>query len=90
MKKAKLDYTKQGYSYIKCTKEDCLGWGGFAICDDCNKEMEEEIYLIFISGRALCKDCFEEWKKYSKRYKEDLDLQKERHLEWYRLHGFEV
>lgn len=76
MKVAKLNYTKQGYSYVKCTKEDCLNWGGMAICDNCSELMEDEIYLIFILGRALCKKCFDEWLEHSKTYEEDLKLRK--------------
>ena len=90
MKKAKLNYTKQGYSYIKCTKEDCFNWGGAAICDNCDELMEEEIYLIFILGRALCKNCFEEWAENATRYEEDLQLQNQNHLRWYKAHGFDV
>ena len=89
MKKIKLKYTKSGYSYIKVNKEDCFNWGGISICDDCNEFMNES-YLIFILGRALCKKCFEDWTKKSKRYEEDLRFQNERHLAWYKAHGFEV
>lgn len=90
MKKVKLEYTKQGYSYIKCTADDCFKWGGMAICDNCNEAMKEEIYLIFILGRALCKSCFKEWENETKRYIEDIKLQKERHIEWYRAYGFNI
>lgn len=88
MKKVKIEYTKQGYSYIRCTKEDCFNWGGASICDDCNEPMEE-IYLIFVLGEALCKKCFEKWKKQSKKYEEDLKLQEQNHIAWYKAHGFE-
>lgn len=90
MKKAKLNYTKNGYSYIICTPEDCYNWGGAAVCDNCNKLMQKEIYLIFILGRATCKECFEEWQKESKRYEEDLYLQKQNHIAWYKAHGFDI
>ena len=90
MKKAKLNYTKNGYSYIICSKQDCYDWGGLAICDDCNEIMQEKVYLIFILGRAMCKKCFEEWTERSHKYEEDLQLQKERHLRWYKAYGFEV
>ena len=90
MKKVKLNYTKQGYSYIKCIKEDCFNWGGMAICDDCNNAILDEVYLVFVLGRAFCKNCFEEWQKESKRYEEDLYLQKQNHIAWYKAHGFDV
>lgn len=90
MKKVKLNYTDKGYSYIKCTKEDCFNWGGLAICDDCNEPIMEDVYLVFVLGRAYCKKCFEAWVQYSKRYEEDLYLQKQSHIAWYKAHGFEI
>lgn len=90
MKEAKLNYTPQGYSYIKCTPEDCYNWGGKCICDDCNEKMNEEVYLIFILGRAYCKKCFDEWVNRSKKYSEDLKLQEERQVEFYNAYGFDV
>lgn len=90
MKKAKLNYTNKGYSYIKCTKEDCFNWGGAAICDNCGEFIEDEVYLIFVLGQAFCKKCFDDWIKHSRRYEEDLQLQKENHLRWYKAHGFDV
>jgi len=89
MKKVKLNYTKQGYSYIKATKENCYNWGGMAVCDSCNEEMED-MYLIFILGQALCEKCFKEWIEHSQRYEEDLYLQRQNQVNWYRRYGFEV
>ncbi len=90
MKKVKLNYTKQGYSYVKCKREDCLEWGGFAICDDCNEDMTDDVYLIFILNRAFCTKCFAEWQNRSTRYSEDLQLQKESQKRWYKNYGFDV
>lgn len=90
LKRVDLNYTDKGYSYIKCTKEDCYKWGGAAICDNCADFMEKDIYLIFVLGRALCKKCFDEWLKSAKKYEEDLILQKENHLNWYKFHVFKV
>ncbi len=90
MKKAELNYTKQGYSYIKCTAEDCYNWGGACICDDCNIKMNDDIYLIFILGRALCKKCFDEWSRRGKKYAEDIKLQNEKHIGFYNAYGFDV
>ena len=89
-KKAILNYTKEGYSYIKCTKNDCFEWGGAAICDSCGEQMQNDVYLIFILGQAFCPDCFMEWKERSHRYEEDIKLQNARHLYWYNAHGFEI
>ena len=51
--KKEIKYTNTGYSYIECTKEECYRWGGACICDDCNKDIGNSIYLVFILGRAL-------------------------------------
>lgn len=90
MKKVELKYIDKGYSYIECTKEDCYKWGGLGICNGCDKRMEDKVYLIFILHRAYCKKCFEDWQKYSRRYEEDIQLQKESHIDWYNAYGFEV
>lgn len=84
----KLEYTNKGYSYIKCTKEDCFSWGGMAICDSCGEFMNQDVYLIFILGQAFCPKCFKEWLEHSKRYEEDLYLQKQNQERWYQAHGF--
>lgn len=89
MKKVGLFYTDKGYSYVKCTKEDCLNWGGLAICDNCNKNFEEG-YLVYVLNSALCPECFEDWIKRSVQYEEDLRLQKRNHINYYKSHGFEV
>lgn len=88
--KKEIKYTNTGYSYIECTKEECYNWGGACICDDCNKDIENSIYLVFILGRALCKKCFDEWAKDSRRYTEDLQFQKQRHIAYYKAHGLDV
>lgn len=90
MKKAELKYTPQGYSYIKCTPDDCYNWGGKCVCDDCNKKMEGNIYLIFILGRAFCQECFDDWVKNAPKYTADLKLQEKRHVEFYNAYGFDV
>lgn len=90
MKLKKMKYTDQGYSYIECTREECFSWGGAAICDYCNKNMFEKVYLIYILGQAYCPKCFKQWLKRSKRYEEDLQLQNQNHERWYAMHGFKT
>lgn len=89
MKNKKIEYTNRGYSYIKCTKEDCLNWGGMAICDSCANFMEDT-YLIFVLHQAFCPKCFKEWEKRSIRYEDDIRLQKEYQERWYKAHGFKT
>lgn len=88
MKTKQLHYTKQGYSYLKCTKKDCFEWGGAAICDYCGESMTADVYLIYILGRAYCPKCFEEWTQRAKKYEEDLYLQEQNHERWYKAYGF--
>lgn len=90
MKSRELLYTKQGYSYIKCTEQDCYEWGGAAICDDCGKHMAGDVYLIYILARAYCPECFEDWIRHSKRYESDLKLQEQNHKRWYKAYGFKT
>lgn len=90
MKTKQLQYTNKGYSYIKCTKEECFAWGGMAICDSCGKSMNKEIYLIYVLGQAFCSECFNDWTNRSKRYEEDLYLQKQNQERWYQAHGFKA
>lgn len=88
MKLKKLNYTRQGYSYLNCTPKDCYEWGGAAICDSCGKNMTENVYLIYILGQAFCPDCFEDWANNATRYTEDLKLQEQNQERWYKYHGF--
>lgn len=90
MEKKKINYTKSGYSYVRCNENDCYNWGGTSICDFCNKKMHDTVYLIFILGMAYCPECFNNWQKRSHRYEDDIKLQNENHIRWYKNHKLEV
>lgn len=90
LKRVKINYVNQGYSYVKCTKNDCFDWGGMAICDYCGEHMQGNIYLIFILGSAYCEKCFKDWINRVKKYDDDFKLQNQRHIAWYKMHGFEI
>lgn len=86
-----LFYTPQGYSYIKCTPQECFNWGGSCICDMCDTYMApDNIYLIFVLHSAICQDCFDEWIKRTKRYDDDIELQTKNDILFYRSYGFNV
>lgn len=53
MKRKKLNYTKDGYSYLECTENDCYNWGGASICDFCGEKIHDTVYLIFILGMDI-------------------------------------
>lgn len=63
---------------------------GAAICDYCGKKMHNTVYLIYILGMAYCPQCFNEWQKNSHRYEDDIKLQNENHINWYKNHKFDV
>lgn len=73
---------------IRCTVQDCVNWGGYGVCDTCNKSrlldtgdedaLRDHMYLCpELGSRALCEQCFEEHKKQVKWYKEDRDFVEE-------------
>lgn len=57
---------------IKVTVEECFNWGGLAVCDLCNEDSHEYMYLCpELGSNALCEKCFEEHKGRVKFYQED-------------------
>ena len=52
--------------------------------------MHNTVYLIYILGMAYCPQCFNEWQKNSHRYEDDIKLQNENHINWYKNHKFDV
>lgn len=83
--KSRIKTTPQGYMYVEVTKEDCLNWGGFAMCDLCG-EMFEKSYLVFVLNGAICEKCFNEWVQRAKRYEDDLRLQEECYEDWFKFY----
>lgn len=87
---SRIKYTEQGFSYVDVTVEECLGWGGYCICNGCNN-ISSELKLVYVLTDTYCPTCFNEWVERSKKYsKEDIEydlaLQKERDKEWYGYH----
>lgn len=87
----KIKYTPQGFSYIDVTLDECLNWGGFGICNGCNK-IYENLKLIYVLQDTYCKNCFNNWLERTKKYpkediEEDLIIQNQFHLTWYKAHG---
>ena len=58
---------------IRCTIADCIAWGGFGVCDDCNK-VNEILYYIPEINDVYCEKCFEKYKNRSKWYVADTDI----------------
>ena len=85
MVESRIEYTNQGYSYIKVEHDECLEWGGLGICDSCLKPLHPG-YLVFILNSCMCEDCFNEWKARAKKYEDDIALQEANHLNYYKAH----
>lgn len=84
-----IKYTRQGFSYIDVDLIDVLSWGGYGICNGCNRGPLKDMKLVFVLGDTYCEECFNEWleraKKYSKEDIEaDLKYQKAHHMDWYK------
>ena len=88
----KIKYTPQGFSYINVDLFQVVKWGGYGICDFCGKGPFHEMKLIYILHDTYCENCFNKWlescKTYSKEdIEEDLKIQNDFDIEWYRAHG---
>lgn len=60
---------------IRVTLDECYDWGGFGICDLCNDEAKEYMYLCpELGSKALCQKCFDEHKTRVKLYKSDIEF----------------
>lgn len=76
-------------SYVEVNTLEILLWGGYGICDLCNREIHYRGYLIYLLNNCICEKCF---KEIESRYKNrnvdehDLKLQKENQISFYKYH----
>ena len=82
--------TRRGFTYLRVTDKDCISWGGYAVCDDCNINFKEG-YLVFVLNSCICKECFDEWEQRtlstsSEDVAYDLDYQSKYQDDWYDYH----
>lgn len=83
--KNRIEYTQEGYSYIKVSRQECFDWGGYAVCDHCGEDFLEG-RLVFVLASCVCPQCFKEFDDRHTKYEEDLKLQEESHEPWYSYH----
>ena len=58
---------------IKVSIQDCYNWGGFGVCDYCNEEASDCLYLCpELGSYAYCEKCFMEHQGRVKLYQEDI------------------
>lgn len=57
MREFKVEETSGGFKYLAVTREDCLKWGGFGVCDLCN-DVFAIGYLVPVLNNCVCGKCF--------------------------------
>ena len=85
-----MQTTSRGFTYLPVSSDDCLSWGGFAVCDYCNASFEQG-YLVFILNSCICPECMADWLTRQQSYtdddvKQDLAFQEANQDEWYAYH----
>ena len=90
-----VKYTPQGFSYVDVGIFEVINWGGAGICNYCGIGPFSDLKLVWVLGDTYCTQCFNEWleraKNYSKKdIEEDLELQKDNDIRWYKAHLGEV
>lgn len=79
-----LQKTPRGFTYLPVTRQDCLSWGVFGVCDFCNQNMQHG-YLVHVLNSCICSRC--EWIERSSHYpQEDVDYDLQYQTEWYKWH----
>ncbi len=84
----KVNYTKQGFSYVDVNFFEIVRWGGFGICNGCGKGPFIKMKLIYLLHDTYCDKCFKEsligWEQFSPEdIAYDLKIQSENHIKWY-------
>lgn len=64
----KIDCDK--FLVIEVSGNECLSFGGMAICDFCNNTAAKGYYIAVINS-WYCPECFEAWKKRAHWYQQD-------------------
>ena len=84
-----VKYTPQGFSYIDVGIFEVINWGGMGICNSCGKGPFRNLKLVWVLTDTYCEQCFNEWLERTKNFpkheiEEDLALQKDRDIKWYK------
>ena len=45
-------------SYIEVNMYEIYDWGGICKCDNCNRDIVDKGYLIFLLNSCICEECF--------------------------------
>lgn len=73
---------------IEVSREECIMWGGAAICDSCNATSGIGYYIAVLNS-WFCPKCYEEWKKDAKWYSSDFQIEKRNYQVYAKMLGVE-
>ena len=79
---AKIEKTEKGFVIIKTTVTESYDWGGYGICDNCNKVTFDGV-LIPVLNMWFCEKCYKNWYEHAEYYPEDKEFE-EKKLKYYK------
>lgn len=62
--------TEKGFKVIKCSIVEIMKLGGIGICDMCDTAPLDG-YYIAVLNQWVCEDCYNDWLRRARPYKED-------------------
>lgn len=72
---AKIVENKKGFKVIEVSMTECTIWGGYGICDICNKAIGERGYYFAVLNWVMCEKCYNEWLERAENYPEDRQIE---------------
>ncbi len=71
---AKIIENEKGFKVIEVSNLECICWGGYAICDNCNDAFYKGFYVAVLN-RVFCPKCYEDFMQYATYYPEDSKIE---------------
>lgn len=68
---AEIINNEKGFKVIKVSMVECAHWGGWGICDWCNKCVGSHGYYVAVLNTVMCEKCYKEWYDHATYYPED-------------------
>ena len=90
----RIKKTNRGFNYVEVTPSEVINWGGFCICNFCNRQiLFDNLYLVYVLHDVYCKDCFNDWLDRQENYSEedvlyDLEQQNNFSFDYYKNYLF--
>lgn len=83
----KIDCDK--FLVIEVSGNECLSFGGMAICDFCNNTAAKGYYIAVINS-WYCPECFEKWRKRAQWYQQDALIEKRNYETYAKLLNIDI